>query len=165
MEVTGGSCRLGLWFVQVWHDGKTIHRVRFAKTGLDGPVPAVFRQFCAGRPVDLTVLPTIAILDDESVYSRIYRAVQAVPYGKTATYGEIAEVCGTAPRVVGQAMARNPTPLVIPCHRIVAADGIGGFSPDVAIKELLLALEKRGRQKLLTAQKSTSLEKEGDGRG
>jgi methylated-DNA-[protein]-cysteine S-methyltransferase len=40
-------------------------------------------------------------------------------------------------------MARNPTPLVIPCHRIVAADGIGGFSPAIEIKESLLAMEKK----------------------
>ena len=155
MEVTGGSCRLGLWYVHVWSDGRTVHRVRFAKTGIDGDVPEPVRQYCAGRPVDLTTIPTIAIHDEDSVYSRIYRAVREIPYGSTATYGEIARAAGTAPRVVGQAMARNPTPLVIPCHRVVAAGGMGGFSPDIAIKELLLALEKKGRQKLLEAQKST----------
>jgi methylated-DNA-[protein]-cysteine S-methyltransferase len=41
-------------------------------------------------------------------------------------------------------MANNPTPLVVPCHRIVAAHGIGGFSPAVEIKEALLAMEKKG---------------------
>ncbi|HII98152.1 MAG TPA: MGMT family protein [Methanoregula sp.] len=152
MEVTGGSCRLGLWFVQVWHDGNTIHRVRFAKTGIDGDVPEQIQKYCAGRLVDLTALPTIAIHDD-TVYSRIYRAVQAIPYGSTATYGEIAASVGTSPRAVGQAMARNPTPLVIPCHRVVAADGIGGFSPDVEIKELLLKMEKKTFQKLHVAKK------------
>ncbi|NMB78382.1 MAG: cysteine methyltransferase, partial [Methanomicrobiales archaeon] len=54
MEVTGGSCRFGLWYVHVWSDGTTIHRVRFAKTGLGGDVPAPVQQYCAGRPVDLT---------------------------------------------------------------------------------------------------------------
>jgi methylated-DNA-[protein]-cysteine S-methyltransferase len=142
MEVKGGSCRLGLWFVHVWHDGKTIHRVRFSTTGIDGEVPEPFRQYCAGRNADLTKLETVAI-EDDSTYSRIYRAVREVPYGRTSTYGDIARKIGTAPRVVGQAMANNPTPLVIPCHRIVAAKGIGGFSPDVGIKELLLAMEKK----------------------
>lgn len=154
MEVTGGSCRLGLWFVHVWGDGTTIHRVRFSKTGIDGDVPEGIRQYCAGRPVDLASFPTVAIHDD-TVYSRIYRAVQAVPYGKTATYGEIAARVGTSPRAVGQAMARNPTPLVIPCHRVVAAHGIGGFSPEVAIKELLLGMEKKTVQKLHVAKKTT----------
>ena len=82
------------------------------------------------------------------MYSRIYWAVRNVTYGTTATYGEIAEKVSTSPRVVGQAMARNPTPLVIPCHRIVAAHGIGGFSPSVEIKEALLAMEKKGLHKL-----------------
>jgi methylated-DNA-[protein]-cysteine S-methyltransferase len=45
-------------------------------------------------------------------------------------------------------MARNPTPLVIPCHRVLAAHGIGGFSPEIAIKESLLAMEKKGLQKV-----------------
>jgi methylated-DNA-[protein]-cysteine S-methyltransferase len=155
MEVKGGSCRLGLWYVQVWHDGQTVHRVRFTTTGINGDVPERIRQYCAGRPVDLTTFSTIAIPDDESVYSRIYRAVQKIPYGTTSTYGEIARIVGTSPRVVGQAMARNPTPLVIPCHRVVAAHGMGGFSPSPEIKELLLLMEKKGRQKLLERQKST----------
>src|SRR5208337_1554040 len=91
---------------------------------------------------DLRLLESIAIHDD-TVYSRIYRVVREIPRGKTATYGEVAHRIGTSPRVVGQAMARNPTPLVIPCHRVVAADGIGGFSPSVEIKETLLAMEKK----------------------
>jgi methylated-DNA-[protein]-cysteine S-methyltransferase len=45
-------------------------------------------------------------------------------------------------------MAHNPTPLVIPCHRILAAHDIGGFSPSIAIKEALLAMEKKGLQKV-----------------
>ncbi len=156
MEVTGGSCRLGLWHVHVWHDGGMIHRIRFSSTALDGDVPAKVKQYCAGRPVDLTTLPTIAATGDDSVYGRIYRAVRAIPYGSTCSYGEIARVAGTSPRVVGQAMARNITPLVIPCHRVVAADGIGGFSPSVEIKEYLLAMEKKGRQKLLVARESST---------
>jgi methylated-DNA-[protein]-cysteine S-methyltransferase len=156
MEVTGGSCRLGLWFVHVWHDGTTIHRVRFAKTGISGNVPEPIRQYCAGRAVDLTTIPTIAIHDD-GTYSRVYRAVRDVPFGCTATYGEIAARVGTSPRVVGQAMARNPTPLVVPCHRITATGGIGGFTPDIGIKELLLAMEAATMHKLHVAKKATSV--------
>jgi methylated-DNA-[protein]-cysteine S-methyltransferase len=153
MEVKGGSCRLGLWFVHVWSDGRMVHRVRFSTTGIDGDVPEPFRRYCAGHPVDLTKFETIA-LEGDSTYSRIYRAVKEVPYGSTKTYGEIARQVGTSPRVVGQAMANNPTPLVIPCHRIVASKGTGGFSPDVEIKELLLAMEKKTIQKLLVTKKS-----------
>jgi methylated-DNA-[protein]-cysteine S-methyltransferase len=142
MEVLSGSCRLGLWHVHVTWSGKTIHRVRFATTGIDGNVPEPIRRFCAGHPLDLTALESIALHED-TVYARIYRAVQEIPYGSMVTYGEIARKVGTSPRVVGQAMARNPTPLVIPCHRVVAAGGIGGFSPSVEIKEALLLMEAK----------------------
>jgi methylated-DNA-[protein]-cysteine S-methyltransferase len=146
MEVTGGSCRFGLWFVHVWWSGSQIHRVRFATTGIDGPVPPLIRQYCAGKHVDLSTLES-PVLSHGGVYGRIYHAVRAIPYGRTATYGQIARVIGTAPRVVGQAMARNPTPLVIPCHRVVGATGIGGFTPSVEIKEALLAMEQHGERR------------------
>jgi len=147
MEILNGSCRLGLWYVHVYWSGDEVHRIRFSRTGIEGSVPPLIRQYCAGKPVDLRAFSSVAIHGD-TPYSRIYRAVREIPYGKTTTYGDIARVVGTSPRAVGQAMARNPTPLVIPCHRVVAATGIGGFSPDIGIKELLLELEKRGRKVL-----------------
>ena len=153
MEIISGSCRFGLWYVQVWWTDAAVQRVRFSPTGLEGEIPALIRKYCGGQPVDCSALDSFA-LHEESMYSRIYRAVRDVPYGTTATYGEIAEKVSTSPRVVGQAMARNPTPLVIPCHRIVAAHGIGGFSPSVEIKEALLAMERKGLHKLLLGQNS-----------
>ena len=153
MEMMSGSCRLGLWYVHVYWSDSTVHRVRFATTGIPGNVPDAIRQFCAGRPAGLSAFDSPALHSDET-YPRIYRAVREIPYGSTATYGEIAGKAGTTPRVVGQAMARNPTPLVIPCHRVVAANGIGGFSPSVEIKEELLALEKKGLRKIQLAKKA-----------
>jgi methylated-DNA-[protein]-cysteine S-methyltransferase len=147
MEMSSGSCRFGLWYVHVYWSGSILYRVRFAMTGIPGNVPDTLRQFCAGRPADLSVFDTPALHGDE-VYPRIYRAVRDITYGSTTTYGEIANQVGTSPRAVGQAMARNPTPLVIPCHRVVAVDGIGGFSPTIEIKEALLSMEKKGLRKL-----------------
>ncbi len=148
-----GSCRLGLWYVHVYWSGSTVHRIRFATTGIPGDVPEPIRKFCAGRQAGLDMLDSI-ILHEDTVYARIYRVVQKIPYGRTATYGEVAEMAGTHPRVVGQAMARNPTPLVIPCHRVVAAHGIGGFSPSVDIKEELLTMEKKALRKLQLEMKA-----------
>jgi methylated-DNA-[protein]-cysteine S-methyltransferase len=147
MEIISGSCRFGLWFVRVQWSDKTIHEVRFSANGVPGNVPDLIRQYCAGQVVSPERLDSIAIHED-TVYSRIYRAVRQVPYGSTTTYGKIAAIVRTSPRVVGQAMSRNPTPLVIPCHRILAAHGMGGFSPEVAIKESLLVMEKKGLQKV-----------------
>jgi methylated-DNA-[protein]-cysteine S-methyltransferase len=148
MEVTAtGSCRLGLWFVHAAWDGDLVYRVRFAREGLPGaPVPDPLRRYCAGVYEDLSSLRSPAT-EGDTVTAAIYRAVRQVPYGGTATYGEIAALVGTAPRVVGMAMARNPTPIVIPCHRIVARDGIGGFSPEIGIKEHLLAMERQAVRK------------------
>jgi len=59
---------------------------------------------------------------------RVWQALIAIPYGKTKTYAEIARGAGGSPRSVGQANGRNPLPLIIPCHRVVATHGLGGYS-------------------------------------
>ena len=116
--------------------------MRFAREGVVGPIPEEIRRYCAGRSADLSSLESVAT-EGESTFAKIYRAVRAIPCGETATYGEIARIVGTAPRVVGSAMARNPTPIVVPCHRVVAKTGLGEISPDLEIKEALLAMERR----------------------
>jgi methylated-DNA-[protein]-cysteine S-methyltransferase len=59
---------------------------------------------------------------------RVWRIMQRIPRGKTRTYGDVAKSLGSAARAVGQACGENHLPIVIPCHRIVAAGGIGGFA-------------------------------------
>lgn len=58
---------------------------------------------------------------------RVWRALLAIPVGQSVTYGTLATRLNTAPRAVGQACGNNPLPLLIPCHRVVSADGLGGF--------------------------------------
>lgn len=59
---------------------------------------------------------------------RVWNALLAIPAGRTRSYGEVARELGSAPRAVGQAVGDNPLPIVIPCHRVIAADGgLGGF--------------------------------------
>ena len=140
--MNSGSCSFGLWKVAVDWEGTTVHRVRFLKTAEAGSVPVQFTKFLAGKGTDFSPLMSAAVAGD-SVYAKIYRAVSLIPYGETRTYGEVAEAAGTHARVVGNAMSRNPTPLIVPCHRVVGADGLGGFSPDIEIKKELLALEKK----------------------
>ncbi|WP_214083780.1 methylated-DNA--[protein]-cysteine S-methyltransferase [Methanoculleus sp.] len=142
MAIVTGSCRFGLWHVHVAWQDDLVYRVRFARDGIAGSVPEEILRYCAGRPADLASLRSIAT-EGESASAAIYRTVRAIPCGETVTYGEVARRVGTAPRAVGSAMARNPTPLVVPCHRVVAKTGLGGFSPDLAIKEALLAMERR----------------------
>lgn len=68
--------------------------------------------------------------------------VAAAPFGRTVTYGELAQRAGEEdPRDIGTMMARNPLPLVVPCHRVVAADGLGGYGGGLELKRRLLELE------------------------
>jgi methylated-DNA-[protein]-cysteine S-methyltransferase len=59
---------------------------------------------------------------------RVWQAMCEIPLGSVLTYGVLAQQVGGVPRAVGQACGDNPFPLVIPCHRVVAANGLGGFS-------------------------------------
>ncbi|MEO8204176.1 MAG: methylated-DNA--[protein]-cysteine S-methyltransferase [Betaproteobacteria bacterium] len=61
----------------------------------------------------------------------VWRQISAIPRGRTRTYGELARRVGGEARAVGQACGDNPFPIVVPCHRVVAADGLGGFSHHV----------------------------------
>jgi methylated-DNA-[protein]-cysteine S-methyltransferase len=144
MALSEGVCRLGDWSVRVVWEGDTVHAVEFCDLQPTADVPRPIAAYCRGEPADLSVLHSSA-LDRPGKSAAIYRKVCAVPYGMTTTYGTIARLAGTSARAVGQVMRRNPTPLVVPCHRVIGADGsIRGFSPSIAIKEHLLAME-RGR--------------------
>lgn len=74
---------------------------------------------------------------------RVRTAMRAIPFGNTATYGALALRLHSSPRAVGGACGRNPIPLVIPCHRVLARDGLGGYSGagGLATKRRLLGLE------------------------
>jgi methylated-DNA-[protein]-cysteine S-methyltransferase len=127
----------------------------FDVDGLNGDVGAVeacddevaieLDEYFAGRrarftmPVDLSAV-------DAGFPRAVYEVLQRdVPFGETVSYGELAEMAGHpgAARAVGNAMSRNPVPIVVPCHRVVAAGGrIGGYGPSgVGTKRMLLALE------------------------
>jgi methylated-DNA-[protein]-cysteine S-methyltransferase len=115
------------------------------------PPPSVLRTLdgivalLRGEPVDLSSVP----LDMDGVppfHRRVYDAARAIPRGSTLSYGEIAEKIGApgAARAVGQALGRNPFPIIVPCHRVLAAGGrTGGFSATggVSTKLRMLAIE------------------------
>ncbi len=76
---------------------------------------------------------------------KVLETCRQVPFGKTITYGDLAAKSGSprAARAVGRALAINPVPVIIPCHRVVAADGeLGGYSGGIHIKMMLLKLER-----------------------
>lgn len=75
---------------------------------------------------------------------RVWSALLDIPSGQTVTYGELAARIGRpkAARAVGTALGANPVPLFVPCHRVVASNGLGGFTGGLAIKKRLLTTEK-----------------------
>ena len=87
----------------------------------------------------------------------VWQAMRDIPAGVAATYGAIAKIIGSNARAVGTACGRNPVPIIVPCHRIVAANGLGGFmggklDDPLAIKRWLLTHEGA-----ITAQPRTGL--------
>ena len=77
---------------------------------------------------------------------RVWQALQQIPAGQVVTYGELAQRLKTSARAIGNACRANPVPLIVPCHRVVAKSGLGGFSgaedgPPLKIKSSLLEHE------------------------
>jgi methylated-DNA-[protein]-cysteine S-methyltransferase len=112
--------------------------------GLFAKLQAAIRAYFAGRQVSFNV--KLDLSDYTPFQEAVLRACHRIPYGKTASYIDLARAAGrgNAARSVGSTMARNPMPLIIPCHRVIRADGsIGGFSSPSGVKEKLrmLALE------------------------
>jgi len=109
-------------------------------------VIAAAQRYFAGEKIDFAVV-AVDLDGQDDFFKRIYAATRQVDWGRTTTYGCLAKELGAGPeaaRDVGQAMARNPVPLIIPCHRVLAAGGkLGGFSArgGVNTKLKLLAIE------------------------
>lgn len=101
------------------------------------PVSRWLDAYFAG---DERALPPLA-LARTPFQARMRECLLRIHRGETLSYGEIAKRLGTAPRAMGQALGANPLPVLIPCHRVVAVNGIGGFSGPPQWKRRLLAFE------------------------
>jgi methylated-DNA-[protein]-cysteine S-methyltransferase len=107
------------------------------------------QAYFEGKEVDFSRF-RLDLGQQSALFDRIYAAVRGLRWGETTTYGALAKALGVGPeaaRDVGQAMAHNPLPLIIPCHRVLAAGGkIGGFSAPggAASKRRMLELEGVG---------------------
>ena len=107
------------------------------------------QQLLAGEPADLTRIE-VDLANCPPFERQVYEILRAVPPGSTITYGELAAQAGApgAARAVGVAMGRNPVPIIVPCHRVLAGSGrSGGFSAPggVTTKFRILQIEQAGR--------------------
>lgn len=107
---------------------------------------ALLRAYCDGERVDFSRVP-LDLGDADPFRLAIWEAARRLAYGETTTYGGLAEAAGRKgmARETGEALGKNPVPIIVPCHRIVAAGGkLGGFSAPggATTKARLLAMEK-----------------------
>ncbi len=134
----------GLLFVDFDRGGRQEARESagryFRLPGMPFPVQeqvnAYFRKALKAFTLPLDVRGTL-------FQTRCLSELAKVPYGQVVTYQELARRAGSprAPRAVGQACGCNPLPILLPCHRVVAADGLGGYGGGLHVKRALLALE------------------------
>ena len=132
-----------LWFdggSLLWHE---LPRGEAARDAADHPLAEHLVRYFRGEPVSFADVPVAD--DDEPPFGRaLSTALRAVARGEVVTYGELAALAGRprAARAAGTFCARNRFPIVVPCHRVVAAGGLGGYgSLGLEYKRRLLALE------------------------
>jgi len=96
-----------------------------------------------GRARRLPAPPTLDLAQLSAFTRDVLAATSSIPFGAFLTYGGVARLLGRpgAARAVGQALGRNPIPIIIPCHRVLAHQGVGGFTSGLPIKLLLMELE------------------------
>lgn len=128
-----------------------LRRLRGAEPGAPTPevvdLVAAVKRYFEGEKTDFSGVK-LDLGDQDAFFKQIYAAARQVGWGRTTTYGILAKALGAGPEVargVGQAMAKNPVPLIIPCHRVLAAGGkIGGFSAPGGSATKIRMLELEG---------------------
>jgi len=134
--------------IEIRTEGGRLREVNFttARTtdeSTGDPIVDALRRYFRGEPTRFEDID-VDLSGATSFQRRVYEATRAIPWGKVATYGQIAKAIGkpNAQRAVGQALGQNPVAIVIPCHRVVASGGgLGGFGGGLAWKRKLLRLE------------------------
>jgi methylated-DNA-[protein]-cysteine S-methyltransferase len=132
-----GDRLIGIWLP---------HERRHARNDADD-VPPVLKEtasqldeYFAGERTDFDVRME---MDGTDFQREVWTELTRIPYGETISYGELARRVGrpSAPRAVGQANGRNPIPVIVPCHRVLASNGIGGYGGGLKVKRQLLGVE------------------------
>lgn len=137
--------------LRVYEQDAAIAAVRWG-SGADGEQTALLRE--AGRQLQAYFAGRLSRFDlplaggGTAFDMRVRSAMQAIPYGETRTYGELAHATDSGPRAIGRACGRNPIPIIVPCHRVLAAGGLGGYSGGAGLptKQWLLGLEAKLRK-------------------
>lgn len=111
----------------------------FQCSGADAPLLKWLESYSEGKAAPLS------FLSGGKFQQEVMKALSSIPFGKTMTYQQLAELCGTpkGARAIGNACGKNPYPLFVPCHRVLRTGGaLGGFSGGLEIKKRLLEFER-----------------------
>ncbi|TDT75311.1 methylated-DNA-[protein]-cysteine S-methyltransferase [Litoreibacter halocynthiae] len=116
------------------------------QTGVLGDAVAQLQEYFAGsrQQFDLPLKPR-----GSEFQQKFYAALGAIPYGETRTYGDLAAELGVSAQAIGQACGANPIAILIPCHRVLGATGLGGFSGAGGVEAKIELLKLEGAASLL----------------
>lgn len=125
-------------------DGQSCTNIWLQETGehKEQRVDPVFGWLEQYFQKNVTALPPLA-MPKTPFQEKMRAGLLDIPFGEVRTYGELAKRLGTSPRAMGQALGANPLPILIPCHRIIATDGMDGFTCGLEWKKRLLSFERR----------------------
>ena len=134
--------------IQIHHDGKSVveldiladeqHEESTPKNTFEEDLQAAFNAYFFSSGQAFTVPLR---LQGSDFQQRVWQALQEIHVGSVLSYGELAEKLNSSARAVGNACRRNPAPIIVPCHRVVAKTGIGGFAG--ATEGLLIEQKRR----------------------
>lgn len=137
--------------VTLVEDNSAIVRLEWDNGGIDETdlLIEAHRQLAAYFAHELTEFDLPLAPDVSAAQQRFLDALSAIPFGETKTYGKIARETGMSAQGAGQACGANPIAIIIPCHRILGADNLGGFSAAGGIEAKVALLKHEGAASLL----------------
>ena len=131
VEEAGGAIARSFWAARPSDDRSPLLAEALAQLG--AYVGGRLRRF------DLPLAPA-----PDAFHAAFREALLAIPYGETRTYGDLARSLGTHAQAVGAACGANPVPIIVPCHRVLSATGIGGFSGGLGVETKIALLKLEG---------------------
>ncbi len=145
-----------LGYVRVTSENGAVTRVRWGKIRpkiedqeFDAVLEGALEQIQAYFAGELTTFDVPVDVTGSAFQKQVCAAMQDVPFGETCTYGDLARICDARAQAIGAACGGNPIPIIVPCHRVLGANNLGGFSGSGGIEDKVWLLRHEGSASLL----------------